>query len=446
MVRRVTLPFAVLLLSVSGLDPRVQQVVDVLGVPDCPQLFGRLTPEFQKAVPRASWPAFCNGVGALKDLSPAKAAEPWLAFRAQGRGGRVRFEVAFTAEGLITGLKVAPDDTPAMTTLPLEQALRQVRTQRGVPALGVLIQRGDRTTTAFVTGVRKDGDPTPATLDDAWHLGSDTKAMTATLVAMFVDEKKLKWSSTVAEVLSDWKDLAPDFRTVTLEQLLTHRSGLPPNFTNWPSLDRQTVVHEALKVAPGPRAYLYSNLGYMVAGVMLEKVSGQTWEALMQQRLFGPLGMKRCGFGPPSTPGQVDAPWGHERRGAGWVATIADNPVALGPAGTVHCPLVDWAKFVALHLDAERGRPTLLSAASARSLHAAPGPLPSYASGWSVASAEWAQGLLLTHNGSNTTNYARVTVAPGRDGFTLVVVNAGDASAEAAVNDAAALANAELTR
>jgi hypothetical protein len=156
--------------------------------------------------------------------------------------------------------------------------------------------------------------------------------------------------------------------------------------------------------------------------------------------------MKRCGFGSPATPGQVDGPWGHERKGATYVGTTQDNPAALGPAGTVHCPLTDWAKFVALHLDAERGRATLLSAASAKQLHTAPADHPSYAGGWGVAQADWAQGLVLTHDGSNVFNYARVTVAPGRDGFTLVVVNAGDAAAEAAVNDAAALANAELMR
>src|SRR5690606_14906599 len=84
---------------------------------------------------------------------------------------------------------------------------------------------------------------------------------------------------------------------------------------------------------------IYSNQGYAIAGVMLEKASGQTWEGLMQTMLFDPLGMTSAGFGAPATPGKVDQPWGHEPGLFGQKPVPpgprADNPLAIAPAGAV---------------------------------------------------------------------------------------------------------------
>ena len=84
--------------------------------------------------------------------------------------------------------------------------------------------------TVGVVGTRKRGTEIAATLNDQWHLGSDTKAMTATLVAKLVEKGRLKWESTVAEVFPDLAaGFHPEARTITVLQLLSHRSGLKPN-------------------------------------------------------------------------------------------------------------------------------------------------------------------------------------------------------------------------
>jgi D-alanyl-D-alanine carboxypeptidase len=301
-------------------------------------------------------------------------------------------------------------------------------------------------------GVRRAGHHEPVTAGDRWHLGSDTKAMTATLAALLVDEGKLRWSSTLGEVLSDWK-VHPALAKVTLDMLLAHRGGLPANAGWWSrfkmmyerdaAASRRRAVRAALRDAPKDvGAFRYSNLGYMVAGVMLERVTGMSWEALITQRLFAPLGMTSCGFGPPGTPGQVDQPWPHRAGATGQdpqpvppEGRGSDNPRAIGPAGSVHCSLRDWSRFVALHLGQPPDGRTLVSPASLAHLQE-PWPGGNYARGWLVGRPPWAQGSTLAHSGSNTLNFARVAAAPSRQLAFLLVTNVAGARAEEAIETA----------
>ena len=95
-----------------------------------------------------------------------------------------------------------------------------------MPALAGLVYRGGRVRDEAAVGVRKAGDPTPIRIGDAFHLGSDTKAMTATLVALFIERRRPSWTSAPRDVLSDIDTMDPAYRGVTIEMLLAHRSGL----------------------------------------------------------------------------------------------------------------------------------------------------------------------------------------------------------------------------
>jgi CubicO group peptidase (beta-lactamase class C family) len=176
-------------------------------------------------------------------------------------------------------------------------------------------------------------------------------------------------------------------------------------------------------------SYLYSNAGYVIAGTMLEEVTGEQWEDLIHREVFEPLGMTSTGFGPPGSLGAVpDQPRGHVRQGSQWIAlepnANADNPAALGPAGTVHSSLGDYARYVAAHLAGARGTPGLVSAAAFEKLHT-PAPGSSYALGWNAQTRNWAGGRTLAHAGSNTLWYAVVWIAPERDFAMIAVTNAG---------------------
>ncbi len=335
----------------------------------------------------------------------------------------------------------------------LAAKLAGIGEKHGLPALAAFASKGDDTREA-VWGVRKLGDATPAGLHDRWHLGSDTKAMTATLAAMFVEQGKLAWDSTVSAVLADWTDLDPAFAKITLEMLLSHRAGLGANVHDdiwkkmWrpkaPEAQRQNAVHEFLRRPPTSTVgdFSYSNAGYMVAGVMLEKLGGASWEELMRDRLFAPLGMTSCGFGSPAGEGKVDAPWAHRDRD-GKLEPVppgrgSDNPPAIGPAGTVHCALTDWHKLAKMHVRGERGLPTKLgiSQATFAKLHTAVGPAGTYALGWGVtANPRWPTARALSHDGSNTMFYASVLAVPSEGVVVLVATNRGGDPARLAVNE-----------
>jgi CubicO group peptidase (beta-lactamase class C family) len=190
---------------------------------------------------------------------------------------------------------------------------------------------------------------------------------------------------------------------------------------------------------PGSKM-LYSNLGYIIAGHFAEQATGKPWEELITDRLFRPLSMSSAGFGFPGLEGRIDQPWGHRLAGEKLEALQADNPPVLGPAGRVHCTLRDWGKFTALHLQGARGKGKLLKPATFKVLHTPPPGASEvqHAMGWGVTHREWTRGPILTHDGSNTTWYATVWMAPESDVAFLAVANQGDAAGKQATDEAVA--------
>jgi len=333
----------------------------------------------------------------------------------------------------------------------LNSLLEPILKQYDLPALAGAIVTSNGLTAAGAVGVRKYGTDTPVTIDDQFHLGSDTKAMTATLLATLVEQGKLSWDTTIEQVFSDLAEkMNPAYKKVTLEQLLSHRAGFSDE--SWPKgktfqdmyklpgTPREQRAAYVAMILSEPPAYdpgskfLYSNRSYAVAGAMAEKIADDSWEDLMQKRIFEPLGMKSCGFGAMgsyagSDPSKIDEPWQHtlvaSKHNAIEPGPQSDNPPVIGPAGTVHCSIIDWGKFVTAHLRGEKGEPGILKPETFKKLHTPPFG-GDYASGWMVVDRPWAGGRALTHAGSNTMNFALVWMAPAKDFAVLVATNQGD--------------------
>ncbi|HVT74724.1 MAG TPA: serine hydrolase domain-containing protein [Lacunisphaera sp.] len=361
---------------------------------------------------------------------------------------------------------LASAQTPAASPADLAPVLEPIRTTAGLPALAAVVLSGDQVVAQGATGVRQAGASAAVTMADKFHLGSDTKAMTATLLALLVEEGRLTWNTTVGDVLGPVvPQMNPAWRPVTLAQLLTHHAGAPADLDAgglwgrlWqregsPTAQRLQLARGVLArppVNPPGTAYVYSNAGFALAGAMAEQVTGRPWEDLMQERLFAPLGITSAGFGAPGTPGRVDQPLGHTTGGQPVPpGPRADNPPAIAPAGTVHMTLPDWAKFVALHLRGDPSNPRrecrlLQPATFARLHHAVPDETSPYAMGWGVLTRSWArgatpqaQGRTLTHAGSNTMWYCVTWLAPERDFAVLVACNRGGDGAAKACDQAA---------
>lgn len=365
-----------------------------------------------------------------------------------------RREFLSTCAALLAGRALAGwAAEPAAAPRDLSALVASVRKRNRVPALAAAVLRGGQLVAVGADGVRKAGAATPVTTADAFHLGSCTKAMTATLAGSLVDAGLIAWDTTLA---GSFPDLAASMhaglRGATLEELLQHRTGMPSNesaavaplfeliesgqLTGSPRQQRRQYLAMILREEPEPppRGYVYSNRGYIAAGVMLEEAADTGWEELIAQRLFEPLGMTTAGFGPMGTPGLLDQPLQHRVLDGRLVPVelgpLADNPPPLGPAGRVHCSLPDWAKFVQLHLDGANGKARLLEAGTYRRLHTPPAR-SDYAGGWIATRRTWGGGRpVLMHAGSNTMSYAVVWLAPSRD-FAVLVATTPAASARA---------------
>ena len=346
-----------------------------------------------------------------------------------------------------TPLFSSPEDTatPEVDPNDISSMLEPIREGYDLPALAAVRIQGDTVTDHGVTGVRKLGDETLATLDDKWHIGSCTKAMTATLVGVHIDDGLLEWTSTMRELFPDLTDMHEDFRDVTIEMLLSHTGRIDDATANQDAIDTQTtddtqwrgdLTRAILRGEPGVSSgtYQYSNYGYVMVGAVLELLTGTSWEQLMRERLFAPLGMTGCGFGPADTAGDVSQPWGH----AASEPINGDNPSMLGPAGTIHCPLTEWGLFISDQMRAYNGTESLLSAAQAEQMFTV--QADDYAMGWIVASAPAVGGNIFAHTGSNTFSIADVLVAPDINRAYLVTTNrASDADFGATVDTILAL-------
>jgi D-alanyl-D-alanine carboxypeptidase len=247
--------------------------------------------------------------------------------------------------------------------------------------------------------------------DWAWHLGSNTKAMTAALYARLVEQGRCHWAATVPQLFPSLAVHA-GWSASTVEQLMAHVAGLTDALVTpaWlmarhtdrspPREQRYALLEQVLTAPPTgtPGRFAYGNLNYVVIGAVIEQATGRAWEEVIAADLFAPLQMTGAGFGPPPV-----GLWG--RAGAALIPMdprgIADNPAVLAPAGGVHLPPSSYARFLQLFLAG--GAPLLRPDGFARLLNP-PVAGARYAGGWAV------EGDMLTHNGSNTMWYVTAVV------------------------------------
>lgn len=348
------------------------------------------------------------------------------------------------------------DATLTVTASPIGALLLDVRQRHNVVGLAGAIVTSRGLVDVGAAGTRALGSPAPVTIHDKWHLGSITKSMTSTVVGLLVEQGALEWTTTLEAVFAGFPTIQPDLRPVPIEPILAHRGGFTNDlsrFSTWTRMltstdplteQRRAFAMEVLGTAPEfppLQTFHYSNVGYVIAGTVLEAVAEQQWETLIRASLFAPLGMEDTGFGAPGVRDAMDQPRGHLGEGAARVALEpddprADNPAGIGPAGTVHATMQDLGRYVAMHLAGERGRPDLLQAETIQRLHT-PAEGFSYASGWAVTNRDWAGGRTLVHSGSNLRWYAVVWMAPERDFAVMVATNQGGETAFEATDEAA---------
>ncbi len=357
--------------------------------------------------------------------------------------------LAALAVACTLGTAQAQDSLDAMVKADAEQA--------GFPAMAAAVVVKGKLLAVGTGGTRRVGTVIPLTHNDRFHIGSDTKAMTSLMAAMMVEAGKLRWDSTFEQVFPELAaGMDAGVKRVTLTQLLSHTSGLPSDDADFGELlakvalqpgnlnDQrywmvQQTVTKPLAREPGA-SFAYSNLGYTMAGAMIERVGEKSWEELIYDRVFTPLKLTTAGIGPQATLGRIDAPLGHVVVDGKLKAMIggpeADNPLVISPAGTAHMSVIDFATWGGWMAGLGKRAPFLvkpetmkklitpvvsMSAASTSSTTVA--GAAQYALGWGSTKMAWTDYLVAFHGGSNNMNKAYIWVDTQRDAAIVVMTN-----------------------
>jgi len=251
----------------------------------------------------------------------------------------------------------------------LRDLLADLRNSVHVPAVGGAVVDRDGSLEVEVIGKRRRGDSALATVGDQWHIGSCAKAITAALYARLVERGDAEWGVPIGEFFPDLADnVDSGWSTPTIDEVLVCRSGMRADLSQpemqaaWDDTSSSTeqrtrAAVSALSGPPDQRGtFRYSNLGYIVVGAAIDRITEIPFEDALHTHLLEPLGITSAGFGPPPDI------WGHKQKtrfgrvSVGRGAPSApedirsDNPAVYTPAGRLHLTLADWARFQQLFL------------------------------------------------------------------------------------------------
>jgi CubicO group peptidase (beta-lactamase class C family) len=276
---------------------------------------------------------------------------------------------------------------PATAPADLDRYVAQVMQQFEVPGIGLAIVKDGRVVVARGYGVRKLGEPAPADAHTLFGIASNTKAFTATALAILVEEKKLEWDAPVGRYLP-WFALSDPYvtREITVRDLLVHRSGLglgAGDLLWWPpsTYDRKEIARRLrdIPLATSFRStYAYDNVLYLVAGELIEAVSGLSWEDFVRTRILARVGMTESDvrYPDPASVPNLAAP---HARVDGVVRPVApfasDN---TNPAGGIVSSAADMAQWLIAQLDSGRvaSGPRLFTPRTTRQLWSIVTPIP----------------------------------------------------------------------
>lgn len=331
----------------------------------------------------------------------------------------------------------------------LEDLLTKVRLDYKMPAMAAAVISSTEVKEIAVSGVRQIYQKDKVQLEDRFHLGSNTKAITAHWAAAMVESGQISWDTKMLEVFPHWEDDAlKTYHEVTLSDLLCHRAKIQPFMSAYdlvkiPSFPgdaidkRRAFAKWLVKQNPAKlgnkEGYEYSNAGYSVATAMLEKVSGIAWEDAIVNEVLLPMGANPV-IGWP-TDVNPEQPFGHHSVNpmdsnlrAVTKTNMYELPELLDPAGDISLSIVDYSKFVQAHLQGIRGQDNHLKASTYEYIHYG---RPKYAMGWIQLEKDGVH--ISTHDGSAGTFYSSTILYKEKDLAIVVFVNASNMYATKAV-------------
>lgn len=317
----------------------------------------------------------------------------------------------------------------------VESLMESLGDKYKLPGIGVAYIKNERLGLLETVGIKSIESRERLSSRDRFHLGSQTKAMTAMLIAKLVDQGRISYDSKISEFLPEIS-FHQDNKKTTIEMLLLHRSGFGGSIPGFErikeELNRASTIVKARGIAvrqilsgrphftPGTRD-LYSNVSYLILGHIIEKIYGRSYEEVIYRELFVPLNIRTCSF-----QGDERDPTGHIIERGILTAFSGDNLAIWAPAGNVRCSLEDWSKFVQLQMNLMQMRSSFLSKKTAALLYSPAKSGMGYTLGAMYSDTRsWFKEDAFTHTGTNLVNYSRVWIFPKSNRAVLLTTNRG---------------------
>ncbi|HLF14546.1 MAG TPA: serine hydrolase domain-containing protein, partial [Bacteroidota bacterium] len=357
-----------------------------------------------------------------------------------------RCSTVLLAFGIVTGAFAQGRE---WTEAGVDSLVGRVMREFQVPGVSLAVVKDGKTLLAKGYGIKKLGDPSPIDSRTRFGIASNTKAFTATALGILIEEGKLQWDGRVIDYLP-WFQLSDPYvtREMTIRDLLVHRSGLglgAGDLLWWPpSTYGRKEVARRLRFIPLSTsfrsAYAYDNVLYVVAGEVIEAVSGKSWEDFVAKRILKPVGMATSNVRHALAEKQGNIAATH---------AIVDGTLRVikpmasdntNPAGGINSNAEDMAKWMIVQLDSGRlggeGK-RLFSQATARELWKVVTPIPfgnappelapsqanfnGYALGFNARDYRGVK--ILTHTGGLPGYVSRVTMIPALKAGVSVLTN-----------------------
>lgn len=296
-----------------------------------------------------------------------------------------------------------------------------------VPGLAIAVVAGGEVVYAEGFGHRDVEEKLPMTPDTLFAIGSTTKAMTATVLGMLVDEGKLEWDEPLLTYLPSFR-LSDPMTTarITPRDLVTHRSGLPRHDLLWYNNNESTRAEMIarfayLELTEDLRVkFQYNNLMFMTAGYLAGKLNGTTWEEVVDERLFTPLGMERSNFSVEDSQKDDNFALPYREDDDDEIEEIPFRNIDLiGPAGSVDSTVNEMSRWLLFNLSGGTvGERQLINATTLTEIHSPQMTTGSTPDRADISVATYGMGWMIdTYRG-----HRRIHHGGGIDGFITSVM------------------------
>jgi len=337
---------------------------------------------------------------------------------------------------------------PVLAQPDIELVVQRCRTEFNVPGIAVAIVHDGKMVFAKGYGVRRLDTGAPVTSKTLFGVASNTKAFTAAALAILVDEKKLAWDDRVIDHLASFQMSDPYVsREMRIRDLLIHNSGLALGAGDLMYFPESTFtsdeVYARLRHVPLSASfrsrYAYDNILYLVAGKVIEKVSGKPWNVFLRERILDPIGMTQTVLSVKNLDARPDVALPHAPDGDGKLRQLNHSSMDNNaPAAAMQSSAEEMARWVMLQLNrgeldgkrifSERQSREMWSMQTIIAVATPPKPLAAlqanfagYGLGWNLS--DYRGEKIVSHTGGLFGMVSRVTMIPTRKVGVIVLTN-----------------------